>query len=184
MRIVLKKVLLFITFEFHPKKLSKFGVWWKNSGKLVRNAIWVSRGTFREKTIFVKNIYLFLLIVFGLPANFSRKLFKHGCSNCVLRIQVRSLTKFFFSKKHIFYCFRNFTKKNWDFWQKNVSRVVKTAFYVFRGMVWKNLLFLKRLNFLNAVVQWPEKFWLSGKKTSAGLSKLHFMCSEEWFEDF
>ena len=61
------KFSLFYDFPNLSEELSS--CWQKNFGRLVKSAIWVSRGTFLGETTFLKK-YMYFLMVFGLRAIF------------------------------------------------------------------------------------------------------------------
>ena len=100
-----KRYISFYHFRNISGELSKF--WPKNFSRLVKNAIWVSRCTFRGKTVFEKNLwYMFLMIVFGLRAIFFRtltRIFEYRCPNCILNVHWKGLSKNFFPWKILFW---------------------------------------------------------------------------------
>ena len=131
-----KNCISFITFGLYPQKLIQH--WRKIFRKLVRNAVYVSRGLFREKTTFFgKNTCFFWLLLDFQPISIRKidKKFSPWVSKLYFaHTGEKSEQKFFFGKKNIFpLMLVTLETKNWEFWQKHVYRVVKTVFYVARG---------------------------------------------------
>ena len=92
--------LLFFSslLDFICKVISNF--WRQKCGLLVKNADWVSKGTFWKKRLFWKKyIFMSLLIVFDFQPFFSRNLavmFQHGWSDCISPVRPKNLSKNFF----------------------------------------------------------------------------------------
>ena len=144
LRLFLKKVQLFHLFWTLSSKI--YPTFAENLRQACQKCIIGVRGNnLRKKNFFGKNTCFFYCywtssqFLFGK----STKIFDHGCPNCSLRIQGKSRSRKFFLEKNIFsLMFVTLEKKNWECWQKNVCRVVKTVFYVARGTLW--VLFWRR----------------------------------------
>ena len=127
----LKKYKTFQYFPILSENISAF--WRKNFGRVVENAIWVSRRTFWGQTISGKNICSFWSFL-DFEA-FFWELWSNHFSTVVLTADYLSRggvwAEVFFLGKTIFCHFRILSKNFWDFWQE----IAKIAVYVSRGTI-------------------------------------------------
>ena len=126
---VSKRINTFVLFVLWAKTLRTFGE--KISATLSKLTSGCLRGHFEKKQLFWK-FQMFLLIVFGLPANFFQNLvkrFQHDCSNCWRKTK---LLKIIFFK----ITFAHWPKKLRSPGKLNFSRVFKFELYVSRGKFW------------------------------------------------
>ena len=173
-----KRYISFYHFRNISEELSKF--WPKNFGRLVKNAIWVSRCTFRGKTVFEKNLrYMFLMIVFGLRAIFLTTLtkkFEYRCPNCILSVPWKGLSKKIFSWKSLFWFIFVILVTSLGLLAKKPQRGRHKGFLgIQRNVLGKKS--LKKINFFSYLGR--KIFRLLGKNSSSGLSKMNITCPEE-----
>ena len=156
--------------------------WRKKFGRFFKTAFEVSGDTswgLVWKKYFCSSVLVFirknyLNLVFGGKTQASLSEMRSGCPG-----EHFEKKQFF---KNIYIC------SSWSFLDFRriflgncLSTGVQTALYVSRWKVWLKLFLVKNIFFID-FRNLTKKIGTSGKKTSAGLSKLHFMCSEEWFE--
>ena len=125
----LKKEKVFLQFRTLSEKISD--LYRQKHCRVVKNAFYVSRGTFWGATNFFWKQYMSFLIVFGPRAIFfspMTRIFQHGFPNCISSNHWKGLSKKIFFLKSIFWFILVNLATNLGLLAKNFSRVVITVF--------------------------------------------------------
>ena len=142
---------------------------------------------FEKEQFFGKNTCFFWLLLDFQPFFFWKfdKNFPAGVSKLHFAYTgEESEQKIFLEKKQFFIDVRNFRNEKLGVLAKTRLQCCQNCILCVQRNGLKIFSFFETNNIFKRCCTMTGKFFgCLAKKTSAGLPKLHFMCSEEWFED-
>ena len=144
----------------------------KMFGWVIRTAFYKLMGKF-EKGCSMKKISSFSYIEQNFCNVFSKKFWRHY-QNCILRVQWRSRKKsliFFWKPFHHFRTLRDkFSTFRWEIF----GGIVKSAFYVYMGIIWGKVVSKKYFFYLYRLMS--ERFLISCGKRFVDVAKMQSNC--------
>ena len=157
---------------------SFFGRWLKNAFHVSGQTIW------GETTNWTKNLFRSNFGTWTWKCGPFRETFQFAGQNGILHRQRIILKSAYRFKVWLSLFFADFEQKEVSPSAKSFGSCVKTAFYVLRESVWRNMFFLEKEVCFNVLGPWAEKLGPPGEHPSTTLRKLYITNPEKQAKQF